>query len=880
MSESSIFGLLRIIIIESDGISPKEAQDISRILKDNGVMECSIYKDSNIALSNFTKKQFLDEFPNQIHCIVSKTISFPFYSLAAFDFLIPVVNPSWIEHCLKFKRLMRTTCYSPNDKHFLKDCYIYVSKHSLNMVEYQLFCAIITSLGGTCMDYLSTKATHIVTWNKEDLAIKAMQKFEKYKVKFLVPNWLVDCLCQMEHVKETEYLIDVSKQPEELESKVDQLWKRTLSGVDLWKSQGTFKLGKRIVLGDDLSLPGPCYKFFLSWVKRCLGGSIVIGCDFEQLSEEIADIYIGYSVKSSPLDAIKTKGLLPANISWIFYTWQIEELVDPRSKLLLSPLRESIFSKDELKVTFTNYYGEQRYYIQQLTEALGGVCSTELTKKNTHLISSIASGKKFQAAASWDSCITVNHLWLESCYKYGKKLDPGERVFQEFPVQAGLLKSLGQMPLEDNFQVFREVVIEKGEVLDINEEEKVNETILEPTKNPIEGQSTVASENNPETTLRNPVAHLSNGGEDNYLHPEITDVSSHAENNGLIGEESKIDNAVKTELMLEELERTMKTGKRNKNIIETPLSSRECSSVPFDQSTNGSTPLSASKRKAKEKAEEKLQQDMESLNEYQRGSKRKRTPDLLPEEIKELKKHKALDLRAAELIASLNLSHKPYRIKAAVTHCHENLSEFDLALLSKVGITITLEIESNTNTIIAPKKSRTAKFLKSLSLKPLKYALQPSFISDVLSSIHKGRWQVLDIKQYYIADIDPEVLKRTKLPTKVFERAGLTQVNLSDDIPGGFDLVAGILKSHGMMEVKPLRKKFTIVDIAVNNDKKSPTDYVLIATKASVAKKFSNCIKGAHPDKRIFVVEWNWCVKSIFNLDIDMSDREYVILNK
>ena len=180
----------------------------------------------------------------------------------------------------------------------------------------------------------------------------------------------------------------------------------------------------------------------------------------------------------------------------------------------------------------------------------------------------------------------------------------------------------------------------------------------------------------------------------------------------------------------------------------------------------------------------------------------------------------------------------------------------------------------------APKKARTAKFLKGFSFKPLKYALTPMFITQVLSNIKKEKPIELQMEKYFIPDIDPKVLEKTKLPTKVFERHGFTHVNISDDIPGGCKLISSILKCHGMKEVNPLGKKFDMNDIVKNTGSKRSPDYVLIASKASMAKKFNKCVKDTDKSNKVFVVEWNWCVKSIFNLDIDIEDHEYVIYNK
>lgn len=891
MSESSIFSNLRILVVKSSELSKDALDDIINTTKKNGALECVVYDLSQEETNNTSyvdKGQFLSQFSEQIHCIISKSIDFSFYRTAAFDFLIPVVDPKWIDHCLQFKRLMRTTCYSPDPMHFLKDCYIYVSKHSLNVVEYQLYCAIVSVFGGTCMDYLSTKATHIITWDKNDVAIKAMQKFHKYTVIYLMPNWLVDCLCGLEYIKEDEYLINVNEDDLALKEKSQKLWDRTLNSIDDWKVIPGFQLGKKIILGDDLALPGTSYKFLLNWIKKCLGAQITLVAGPSQLKKSQADLYIGYSANTEGVKNANECRIVCANIPWLFYVWQMHKFIHPMSKLLLSPLKKPIFSNNELKATYTNYYGEQRYYIQLLVEALGGICSTELTKKNTHLISPIASGKKFEAARAWACCTAANHLWLEQCYKSGQKLDPQLEEFQQFPVNGGLSRSLGQMSLMDH--------IENQSDLDEKPSQEPPEEELRDSQqlnkeHPISMPTTPAAEEHLTQTSKssNHDVSLTNAPEDEQ--GDVTQVPKSSNNDTSLTkfpkelqEEAKESTPVESPEMSVHQENGTIESKNDKGSIATPITSRELSSLSAAESLENPsqplTPMSDTRRRAKAKAAEKLHEDIESLNEFQKINKRKRSPELLPEAIQEIKKQKALDSKADEMVSYLNISHKPYKIKAVLTNCHENLSNLDILILSKIGVIITPEIESFTNTIIAPKKARTAKFLKSFSFKPLKYALTPMFITNILTNINKEKPVELEMSKYFIPDIDSKVLERTKLPTKVFARHGFTHVNISDDIPGGYKLISSILKCHGMEEVNAIGKKFQLEDLVENKSKKKSPNYVLIASKASMAKKFNKCVKDADKNKKVFVVEWNWCVKSIFDLDINLEDHEYVIYNK
>lgn len=315
--------------------------------------------------------------------------------------------------------------------------------------------------------------------------------------------------------------------------------------------------------------------------------------------------------------------------------------------------------------------------------------------------------------------------------------------FQEFPPHGGLMQSLGQMPLEDNSNLMEEMIS--------NEDKEHLADVYIPA----------TSESN--------VTRVSNISRENNQSNE-TDKALESE---AICKISTTDYASKTGALIKELEDAMDQDKEEKHSFEdrnsfaTPLPSKEPSITPsignYEDEAQPPTPSTDHKRRAKTKAAEKLHTDMESLNEFQKISKRKRTPDILPEELVEIKKKKVLDAKADEIISALNLSQKPYRIRAVLTNCHENLSEMDLLLLSKIGVIITPNIEPNTNTIIAPKKARTAKFLKSFSFKPLKYALLPTFITHLLSRISKAQPLEFDMTKYFIPDISADVLQKTKL---------------------------------------------------------------------------------------------------------------------
>lgn len=218
---------------------------------------------------------------------------------------------------------------------------------------------------------------------------------------------------------------------------------------------------------------------------------------------------------------------------------------------------------------------------------------------------------------------------------------------------------------------------------------------------------------------------------------------------------------------------------------------------------------------------------------------------------------------------------------AVYTNCLDIVSKIDLKILELLGIklyeNITDSNKHELNTIFAPKRLRTVKFLLSLSFQPLEFCLTHYFVLDLLQIVHDNVEMTekmsikLQLAKYRIPEITDELLKFTRLPTKVFERHGIKNVNVIYDIPGGATTITKILQSHGIRKVKMLNRNFTESDI-VSNESSDPSvvpEYIFVATRQTQVKKFTKLVNKSARKSTIFVVEWNWIVDSIFNLRLD-----------
>lgn len=277
--------------------------------------------------------------------------------------------------------------------------------------------------------------------------------------------------------------------------------------------------------------------------------------------------------------------------------------------------------------------------------------------------------------------------------------------------------------------------------------------------------------------------------------------------------------------------------------------------------------------------------------------------------MKRTTKRKRTEEKAMEILSHCLKEIKPiYNIYCITTQCLDKITECDKEILRLIGITIYDEINevniNKLNTVIAPKRLRTLKFLISLSFEPLKYALLPGFITDLLRLIKKGGQDndtdaiQLDPMQYRIPEMDEGILQKTQLNTKVFPRAHITNINLSSNMQGGTNTLRTILERHGITRVNVLKKKFTSDDVVSNLNNNSnnnnakpanqnelngeippPPQYILITDQQSQMKQFKTVVSSHKGTNKTLIVEWNWCVQCIFSLEVSYDKKNSTILH-
>lgn len=1016
--ESQLFQHLNFLIVVTEARKLEEAKKTAHLLRSHACNRCEIYQDyveDDLAWQNDPKQLFVKTYgaEEMINLIISESCDFPFYHIAAFDYMIPVVTPEWVSTCLSTNRHHRTAVFSPDRRHIFKDYQIYVSRHCFKHSEYLFYTEIVNAMGGTCIDFLSNRTTHLITKDSGDPAVAAVVGFGKVdSIKFVFPTWLVQSFKELAPASTEEHALDPKAPLEVLMERSQDLW-GIVDDLKFKKRSSIFE-GHNFIIGLDVSLGKDLYATLIE-LLQANGGTVIRHVDEEDIKSGAADCYIGSSVMSKEYETASEINLELGNLIWIFFMCTLERFQSAGSKVIFSPFKKKLFETNELILSYSNYYGRQRFYIQRLAELLGGYSTAELSRKNSHLVSQFSWGKKFETGLRWDNCTVVNHLWLEETYRSGIKRDPQEALFQEYPVRGGLYGALGQMSAEkvlspvvqegdagnpeiateglitsfldagrlerekdtpavdlsmdrqreSSEQVFEEInVLNQAPTpdleLDIRGDTPIIElpdvsldhSIAEPGKdasikevvgsphdlNPMEQakdepinqhESKVSEAPAPEPLPLKEVTLESNETRDQEL---TTEKVRQQISNGDV--DSQVD---KPQMQVKSMNAAK--GREHNEIIEAHSNSAEPLSLtpqpvnisqehdhitPVTHKTGSSrsqTPLlsltpsqtlsssGGNRRAAKAKAAQKLHDDIEMLNEYQRSSKRKKTGSLLPQEIAQLERRKLLEQEAKRILESLfreesssqadesvafGRKKQLYHIEAVCTGSHETIKDLDKVLLGLLGIKIHEDITTSNlkklNTVIAPKMMRTSKFLKSFSFHPLKYALRPDFLTDLLSLIHSGQVttrqdMLLDLSNYTISEVNMELLsEKTSLPKKIFERAGIHKVNLVSDVTGGVEVISSILKAHGVDEVKVVSAtqmaKLDINDLAINESpehgrKAESTDCLIIITKSSQVKHFKRIVKGKC--KTAMAVEWNWCISSIFGLDVDYTDQQNVI---
>ncbi|CCC70541.1 hypothetical protein NCAS_0F00570 [Naumovozyma castellii] len=844
-------------------------------------------EDYNTLRDNFLKLQ-----GSPFHYIVSDTCHFPFYKIAAFEFLIPVVSYEWLNNLINEKQIPRLL-HSPVDAVTLQPMTgirLYISKEAFTKEEYILYSKIAQSLGAICKDIISAGTTdYIITTGKNDMAIKAVMNFQQgpTRIKFLYPTFIMECFQNRKVPSAEGHIIDVHESTTTNSLKLTQLWEELIKSRVPSKTTQFLK-GYHVAVSASMNLNTHMTQF-LNDIVELHGGQIT------ELTDPNVSIFITCMHSDPEYEQAKHICRYVGTPFWLIDMCMLGELLAPSGQLLWPPWRATLDESVSCNVTMSEFPGLRRNYIKFLVMALGGMVTEELSKKNNYLICRFDpwderrhDSKKVQMSKRWgvDTIKICNLQWLEDCYEMGEWRDSSLLQYQDYAYSYSVegAKTMEEEKTLLSMAPRLSPPVPDAKILSVIEEQS-DDKMMSDTE--AEEETNIMMTNEQETKeveeesadLQDLKKNYEYILETNGKEETMTGVGSQLQPIS-ISQSASEDGEVPLTLdkiseSHEGQEDAVTTGKNSVSISQ---------SHDSDSRTTISQPSTKDSEVILNKVSDEKSHELPAETQEEQDTITRKRP-LRPATMEEDTPKRLKKINDDSILSILDDSVELplYDMNAICTGCHESINGADQEILRELGIRIYDDIDTvGLNTIVAPKQMRTVKYLKSLSFEPLKYALIPEFIMDQLRVIREARGQnkrklrreeiMLDLTKYTIPKVDASVLARTQLSSKVFERAGLLRVNLVSDIPAGTALVSSVLKSHGIREVNVVSgTKFTGEDLVRNDDGDGNSLTLLISTRASQVQRFKRAVRDDPSRVTALAVEWDWCVHSIFSLATAIS---------
>ncbi|ANZ75362.1 BA75_02515T0 [Komagataella pastoris] len=694
-----------------------------------------------------------------------------------------------------------------------------------------------------------------------------------------------------------------------------------------------FLVGKCFFFYNDLNISG----FILSTIQEMIsnnGGKITTN-----VSE--ANCVVCHYRKGAVYIEASTKDIPVGNLNWLYWMFSHHQWISPLEKLLHYPY---VFGKlpgfEKFVISVTNFTGDARLYVHQLVTLMGGEFTRTLSQKNTHLIVSKPQGLKYEVACTWKGINLVNHLWLEECYRNWKVLNDKDPVYVHFPKETNLTQILGSTSLDKKvLKQFYEKKTKKSRKTserktpsqtqsnEIRQSDNAQSEVQEGMQTQVSQNSSPdgieqfdRKESQPQTTQGSITSTYSDNTKKSSQvrkgdNKKQTTVPKLKEKNGesqkkispvkspllnLTPEKENFQPQNSQELSKESLNHKSSPENNSYNqAISTQQSKASVVRVKshiVTQSGIASSPPApsagrTSSRKAKSKAAAKLHDDMEDLNLFQKQSKRKNHDyDASNVDLKRAKIEQDNAVVEAEAILP-----SKYSLHAITTGCTTTLSKIDLRKLSTVGIKIVDNPSSKVNCIISPNIMRTEKFLITLSKSP-NLLLHESFLMAVLHA--KLEQDLPELEEYSIGHhidfknpkvrelfVAPELgnenivkLTSARNASKLFDSFNF---NISSSLPAKSVVISRILESFGSAGVKTLSSKKPLTEKDAKGLLKSSDNvyYIICLSEDRILQdSISQVLTKQAENYRM--VEWNWVIRCIFNLQVLLKEKDYIIAER
>lgn len=756
--------------------------------------------------------------------VIAEDIDFDEYN-DVINKMIPITSSDWIYDSLSSQKLMNTKKYHPDVRHFMKGVYICVGDDISNN-DKEIIYGGVKAFGGMYFDELTRLTTHLVTLAMDnDKAIVASSS--DIDIKVVRPEWIHDCFRLGKRLNESNYLIEDSNENSIVSDDYDKL--PSIYDSEVLK-------GKKIHISTDYQL-SRTFKDSITALVTANGGEL------SKLNQ--ANVYIGKFRLGDFFQALES-GITIGNLPWLYsvitHGWSLPV------NLLHFPIPPSPLSSfRDLKICVSGYEGDARYYISRLIVLLGATYTKTLSKDNHILICLKPLGKKYEAAKTWKKddvpiIKVVNHLWLEESYSNWEKMG-FEKKFEDL---SGMERLIGATKL--NLDILRSIV-----------DDSVDDELLYEGAEPEEMEESETQD-----------VEVQKEGSEEVEEGEEVEVEE-GEGGGKEFEGEEVEEADEVEEpKVEQMSEQKQTKPQTQESVATESQSIQPSTPTPQQLPQLSQPSqSRSKRKAASKAALKLHDNMEDLNNYQQMSKSNRKMKDYMETLDKENVHKrAKTASPKNSPPNSQETHQNTPLKASVKSQEDKIiaiitgwDELTKEMTNKLkgqGIVITNDYRK-VNTLIAPKILRTEKFLVSLS--HVKRILHPLFLLDRSKGLIKPPQEYSLEKIIGEDTISKELGLTGNIVSEILRKQAPIfksyRLNLSSNLNGGFDVLSKILRSHGISgeNLKEVNFK-TKVDLFLAKD-----ETIVVVNP----KKDSKLIKNA---KDCVVIDWDWCVKSIFSMEV------------
>lgn len=816
------------------------------------------------------------------------------------DLMIPVTTMEWFRDCILENKRKNYRLYLPKPVPAMSKMVVCVA-NNLPLGDKEMMYTAARLFGGQYLDLLSRYTTHLIAVDRinSKAVIAANLKLKKnLDVKIVLPAWFAECIRQQRHVSEEPYLLSDRIVCETGLPNKDKLLEiggapvvdlEGVGGVNggngamtvddtgeahstICKTEGVL-IGKGVFISPDFNLSKPLIDSLESLLQSN-GGHIVT-----KFSENDIDIYLcryrsGDHFKRASLAGNIHIGLL----LWIFHVIFTGRYVAPlESNLLFSPVPKARLHKfQNLRISITGINGDARHYLTLLINAMGAGFTKTLDRTNDILVCGVSASDKILAAQErWPNIKVVNYLWVEECYSQWKYLDPKNARYKnldepaQFLGKARLSKDQLSFWLDYSSDVsgVDDSADESEAAVDVPTEERTQEPERQEV---VEKRNGEAKEEEYDESSPGSGSHEAQfqDASDQIEYPEMEDMPEKVKNIKEVVEGYGKENSV--------------SGDESVTISQEPIIIKETISPGNGRAS----------RSAKQKASLKLHSDMEDLNKYLSISKSsKKMKDYMAQlELRVTKtptkrnntEHTEIsnsvlsqDQRNSAPAKKKQKLDPPARYIVILTGCERNitLKSADISKLAAIGIVIVNDYNASKrtiDTIVAPKVLRTEKFLKCLSR--AERIVHPDYLHYLLAAMAESLPAEEVHKQVIIDDYSLE--KRVPMDNvnsmlgyegsgnglqKLLSRPNRQvfngfQLNLSKSLNGGAELIQSILVAHGLSDSSIVKVTAGMGKQKMVNLENGNTVLVANKSKDPISK-----IKG------IIIVDWDWCVKCLFN---------------